>query len=177
MSRIGYYRYKISDVIEGKQSVQFFINGALTKTCNIIGKQFCPDFRLLKYLDSSGQYRFFPFNGHWQQTDKPTLIGKVNNFVTSILDSQASQKNIGYTNERKLSFTAERVSQDELDKLTDLFVSPRVYLHVGTGINDEVSDWVLVSVSGDGIGRPKKNNFKKFVIEVTLPEQYAITKV
>jgi len=177
MSKVGYYRYKISDVIEGRQEVKFFINGAMAKTCTVIGKTFCPEFRLLKYLDSNGQFRFFPFNNNWQQTDKPTLIGKTNSFVTSILNSQASQKNIGYTNERKLSFTAGNVSQDELNKLTDLFVSPRVYLHVGIGINDEVSDWVLVSVTGDGIGRPKKNNFKKFVVEVTLPEYYAITKV
>ena len=177
MSQVGYYRYKVSDAIEGEQTVKFFKNGALLKTCTIVAKRFCLNYRLVKYLDSTGQYRFFPFNDRWQQTDKPTLIGKVNKFVTSILDSQSDTSNIGYKNERRLSLIAEKVSLDELTKLTDIFVSPRVYLYVGSHGMDRVQDWVQVSISGDGIGKPRKNNFKKFQIDVILPEYYAITKI
>jgi hypothetical protein len=177
MSSVGYYRYKFSDVSEGSQEVTFYKNGALAKTCTIIGKSFCTGFKLLKYLDKDGQYRFFPFNNFWQQSNKPKLIGSVNNFVTSIVDSQTSKKNIGYKNDRTLTMTSENVSLDELEKLEDIYFSPRVYLYTGNGSNDRLQDWVLVSVSGDGIGRPKKNQFKKVVINVILPEHYAITKI
>jgi len=119
MSQVGYYRYKLSDAVEGDQQVQFFINGALVKTCTVKALKFCDGYRLLKYLDSEGKYRFYPFNKNWQQTDKPTLIGRVNNFVTSIIDSQSDKRNIGYNNERKLSLTATHVSLEELEKLSD----------------------------------------------------------
>lgn len=177
MSSIGYYRYKLSDPVKGEQTIKFFVNGALAKTCTIIGKKFCTQFRILKYLNKDGQYRFFPFNQFWQQANRPTLIGKVNKFVTSIIDSQASTLNIGYKNERKITLVAEMVSLDELEKLEDIYSSPRVYLYVGIGSTDNMEDWILVSVTGDGIGKPKKANFKKVSIEVTLPEQYAITKI
>jgi hypothetical protein len=177
MSNIGYYRYKVSDAIEGEQTVKFFKSGALLKTCTIIAKKFCLNYRLIKYLDSNGQYRFFPFNNRWQQTDKPTLIGKVNKFVTSILDSQSEAANIGYKNERRISLVAEQVSLEELEKLQDIFVSPRVYLYVGQHGYDRIQDWIQVSITGDGIGRPRKTNFKKFAIDVILPEYYAITKI
>lgn len=177
MSQVGYYRYKVSDAIEGEQTVKFFKNGALLKTCTIVAKKFCLNYRLVKYLDSTGQYRFFPFNNRWQQTDKPNLIGKVNKFVTSILDSQSDTANIGYKNERRISLVAEQVSLEELEKLQDIFVSPRVYLYVGSHGMDRVQDWIQVSITSDGISRPRKANFKKVTIEVILPEYYAITKV
>lgn len=177
MSNVGYYRYKLSDSIEGEQTIKFFKNGALAKTCTIVGKQFCLGFQLLKYINKNGQYRFFPFNKYWQRSNKPALIGKVNNFVTSILDSQTDKKNIGYITERKITLVSESVSLSELEILEDIYYSPRVYLYTGNGTNDNLQDWILVSISGDGIGRPKKANFKKVTLEVTLPEHYAITKV
>jgi hypothetical protein len=175
MSQIGYYRYKISDSFEGTQTVNFFKNGALAHTATIEARKFCTNYKLLKYLDSSGRYRFFPFNDKWLQVDKPTQIGSSNNFITSILNSQAAQKNIGYRNERRLTLVAESVSQAELDKLTDIFISPRIYLMIGD--TDILQNWILVTVSGDGVGRPKKNNFKKVLLEITLPEYYAVTKI
>lgn len=177
MSKVGYYRYKISNPIEGEQTVKFFKNGSLVKTCTIIAKPACLNSKLIKYLDSKGQYRFFPFNNMWQQVDKPTLIGKVNKFVTSILDSQSDSANIGYKNERGLSLVSEHVSLEELEKLTDIFVSPRVYLYVGNYSYDRIRDWIQVSILSDGIGRPRKNNFKKISIDIILPEYYAVTKI
>lgn len=177
MSNIGYYRYKVSDALEGTQTVQFFINGGLAKTCIINARKWCDQFKLVKYLNKNGQYRFFAFNNKWQQSDKPTLIGKSNQFITSIFDSQSNYRNIGYKNERKLSLTAETVSLSELETLSDIFISPRVYLYVGNGINDKTEDWVLVTATSDGIGRPKSKQFKKFTLELTLPEYYAITKI
>lgn len=174
MSKVGYYRYKLDDTVEGTTTVSIFISGALALTANVITKKFCDGFRLVKYLDKSGKYRVYPFNANWEQKNTPTQIGTTNKFVTSILSDQSNTKNIGYKNTRKLSLTAGNVSSDELAVLEDLYYSPRVYLYVGTGTNDNPKDWVLVTITGDGIGRMKKNNFKKVNIEITLPEHYSI---
>lgn len=177
MSEIGYYRYKVSDATEGETFVNWFKNGALAKVCTIIARPFCSDFRLIKYLNKDGQYLFFPFNKYWQQSNKPTLIGKVNTFVASIATAQSSERNIGYKNDKKITLTAEMVSLEELERLEDIYTSPRVYMYIGNGSTDRVQDWILVTVSGDGIGKPKKQNFKKVTIDITLPEQYAVTKI
>jgi hypothetical protein len=81
MSQIGYYRYKFSDVIEGEQYVELYINGSKKKTCTVIGLPVCTGFKILKYLNKDGQYLFYPFNQYWQQQDAPKLIGKTNIFV------------------------------------------------------------------------------------------------
>jgi hypothetical protein len=177
MSEVGYYRYKVTPKEAGVSAVKLYINGSLASTATIVARRFCDEFRILKYLDSSGRYRFFPFNDRWQSTDKPKSKGEVNNFVTSILTSQGDAKQIGYNNERTLSLTAGNVSNDELEKLSDIYTSPRVYLYVGDGIHDRIQDWIMVTVTGDGIGRRKYSRFGKVTLEVKLPEYYAITKV
>jgi hypothetical protein len=177
MSEVGYYRYKVKPTAEGSSAVKLYINGTLASTATVVAKEFCPGFMILKYIDSSGRYRFFPFNDKWQRTDKPKSIGEVNKFITSILDSQADAEQIGYKNDRTISLTAGRVSVDDLEKLSDIYTSPRVYLYVGSGSNDRIQDWIQVTVSGDGVGRRRNNKFSKVSIDVKLPEYYAITKV
>jgi len=176
MSDIGYHRIKIIPSAVGTTTVKFYINGALVSTATVVTREFCTDFKLLKFQDSAGRYRFFPFNNKWQRTDKPSMIGEVNNFITSILTGQTDAKSIGYKNDRTITLTAGNVSEDELDKLSDIYTSPRVYLYVGDGSYDRDQDWVLVTVSGDGVGR-KRNKFSKVTIDVKLPEYYAVTKV
>lgn len=175
MSKIGYYRYKVIPKVAGSIAVKLYINGSLASTATVIARDFAVGFRILKYLDSSGRYRFFAFNDRWQSKDKPTSKGEVNSFVTSILTAQTSAKQIGYKNERTITLAASTVSADELNRLSDIFTSPRVYLYVGGGSNDRVQDWVLVAVSGDGVNRRKNSNFGKVTIDVKLPEYYAIT--
>jgi hypothetical protein len=176
MSEIGYHRVKVVPTAAGTTTVRFYINGSLAKTATIIAREFCTNFKILKYLDRNGQYRFFAFNDRWQQTDKPKLKGEINTFITSLLTSQTDAETIGYDNDRTLSLVAASVSDDELEKLSDIFTSPMVYLYVGTGTNDRIQDWVQVTVSGDGIGRRRKVKFGKVSIEVKLPKFYAITK-
>lgn len=174
MSNIGYYRYKISDLKEGTSTLDFYVNGAKAMTATINTRKFCDGFKLLKYLDKSGKYRFFPFNQMWQLTDTPSEIGTINKFVTSILTSQSSTRSLGNKNTRKISLTAGNVSREELEILQDIYTSPAVYLYLSDGTSDEDKDWVFVKVSGDGIGRHKKNEFKKVNIDITLPEHYSI---
>lgn len=176
MSEIGYYRYKLTPSAQGITTVKLYINGSLASTATVITKEFCAGFKILKYLDASGRYRFFPFNDKWQQKDNTRQIGSVNNFITSILTSQTDGKNIGYRNERILSLVAGHVCDDELDKLADIFTSPRVYLYVGDGTYDRARDWVIVTLSGDGISRRRKDKFGKVSVEVKLPEHYSINQ-
>ena len=63
MSKIGYYKYKTICPANGEsKEVKFYFNGLLEKTCTVKGREFCNEFKILKYLDKDGQYRFYPFN-------------------------------------------------------------------------------------------------------------------
>lgn len=177
MSSVGYYRYKVVPSAEGESTVKFYINGSLASTATVVAKKFCGNFKILKYLDSSGRYRFFPFNDRWQQKDSPKSIGSINKFVESIESSKTDSLNIGYNGKRVISMVAEKVSTDELSKLSDIFFSPRVYLYVGAGSSDNENDWILVQVSGDGIGRRKNRNYGNVTLEIELPSYNAITSV
>lgn len=173
MSNIGYYRYKISSLKEGLNTVTFYKNGAAIKTVSVRTINFCEGFKLLKYLDSSGRYRVYPFNNRWQMVDKPTSLGNVNKLIKSISYSQSSSSNIGYKNVRTISMIADNVPVEELPILSDLLVSPKVYLYIGNGLTDEVSDWIEVMVKGDA-NTPRNRNIKKITVDVDLPEYYTI---
>lgn len=173
MSEIGYYRIKIKPTEVGSQNVDLYINGALSATATIITKDFCEG-KILKYIDSSGRYRIFSFNKFWQRSNKPQKIGSVDSYFASITTGQTDSKNIGYKNTQSISLAADTITNDELDLLEELLVSPRIYYYIGlTG--DTNQDWVLVDVSGDGITRRRKNNFGKVNLTITLPKYYSIT--
>ena len=175
MSQIGFYRYKIEQALAVPEEVKFFVNGILTSTATIIPRINCGGQKLIKYLDSSGRYRVFSFNNYWQQSNKPKEIGTINVFYPSLTFGQSESKSIGYTNTKTLTLSAENVSDEELEILEDIYSSPRVYLYVGRTGGDTLPDWILVSVSGDGIGRRKKKLFGKVTITVDLPKQYCIS--
>lgn len=170
--KTGYYRYKISDLPVGTHNFNWYINGQIAGVSTVIIREFCNNYKYLKYLDNNGIYRMFSFNNKWEQVDTPTLIGKTNRIITSLKNSQANTLNIGYKNKRTINIVAENVNTDELLKLTDIFTSPRVYLNLGTETKE---DWVLVTLTGDGIGRRRKNEFGKFIATIELPEHYSIT--
>jgi hypothetical protein len=172
MSTVGYYRYKIKPT--ESQEVSIYVNGVLTSTKSVVVKDVCSGFRLLKYIDRDSQYRFYPFNKFWESDDKPKLIGKSNKIIENILNSQASENNIGYKNKRTVSLVAESVSQEELTTLSDIYTSPRVYLYIGSG-TDLAQDWLEVDIKGDNKNRLRKRKFTKVEIEVTLPEWYSIS--
>jgi hypothetical protein len=177
MSQVGYYRYKFTPTSAGEQDIKIYINGALVATHTVIVRDFCTNYKILKYLDRSGRYRFFAFNDKWQLKNTPTTKGTIENFVTSIVDNQSSDKQIGYTNKRIISLTAGNVSSDELEKLFEIYSSPRVYLYTGSGLSDKIEDWIQVTVTGDGINRRRKEKFAKVNIDVTLPETFEISMI
>ena len=178
MSSIGYYRYKLDNLSEGTSTLSFYVNGALVVTHSIITKPYCTGEKLIKYLDKNGQYRFYPFNKYFEERIDAKLIGKSNEFITSILTAQASEKNIGYKSTKTLSLIATGVSSDELVMLSELYDSPRVYLYIGDGTSDEAKDWLLVTiVKNDGLVKRRKANFGQFSIDVELPEHYTISMV
>lgn len=169
----NYYRLKVNDL--DVDTTYQLKNGATVLATKVVRvKPFCTGSQYLKYLDRNGQYRFFPFNNRYQTKDTPKLIGKINQLVTNIYSDQGDSKNVGYTNERKMTLVADDVDADELDILSDIWNSPRVYLQVGTG--DTAADWVRVTVSAsDATTRRRKGNSGKVEITVTLPEWYNIT--
>lgn len=169
----GYYRLKVDD-LDADTTYQMKNGATVLATKTVRVKPFCTNYRYLKYLNRYGQYRFYPFNSRWQTKDTPKLIGKIGQLVTSIYSDQGETKNIGYTNERKITMVADDVLNDELDLLSDIYTSPRVYLQVGTG--DTAADWVRVTVqSSNNMVRQRKGTTSKVELTVTLPEWYNIT--
>jgi len=169
--RVGYYRYKISDLQPGVHTYTWYVNDVVAGTAKVIVRDMCDEYKYIKFLDSNGFYRFFTFNDRWEEKDSPSKIGSTNNLITSLKDSLSNSYNVGYKNDRSLTLTAHNVSEEELNVISDMYTSPRVYLNVGP----DKEDWVLVTLSGDGIGRRKMNKFGKISITITLPETYSIT--
>lgn len=167
-SAVGYYRLMVSSLtVDTVFSLMDGLTELASKTVRV--KPFCTNSRYLKYLDRNGQYRFFPFNEFWQAKDTPKLIGKTNRLITSILLDSGSHYNVGYTNERKLTLVADDVTADELDLLSDIYTSPRVYLLQDT-------KWISVEVTAsEALVRRKKGASSKIELTVTLPEWYNIT--
>lgn len=173
MSKIGFYRYKIENATD--QDVTLFINGVVSAIHNVKTVPVCSGYKTVKFLDRNGQYRFYSFVAEHGIKDKPKEIGKVNELITSLLTNQTDRKSAGYTNERTITLRASLVSADELEILSDIYTSPRVYYYVGDGTTDDSKDWVLVSVTGDGVNRRDKKKFGKVEITLTLPTFNTIT--
>lgn len=167
MSKIGLYRYKLENATN--QVVTLFVNGLAAATHTVIAKPVCTGYRQLKFIDRNGQYRFYPFLSEYNISDKPKEIGSTNEFISSLLTSQSDTKSIGSTNSRTLILRAQNVSSAELEILSDIYTSPRIYLYVGSGLTDDPQDWILVTATGDGINRRDKRKFGKVEIVVTLP--------
>lgn len=171
----GWYRVKLTPKKIGESSYTWYVNGVPALTCKIIANSVCSDSKLIKFLDKNGKYRFRSFLPNWKRTNTPTLIGYVENFVTSLKSSQSRTNVIGYTNKRKISLTAEHITDYELEILEDMYISPCVYLYVGNDFSTDLdSDWVKVKLTGDGIGRSSSKGLHKISVEIELPETYTI---
>lgn len=173
MSRIGFYRYKLDNATS--QDVTLYVNGVVSKVKKVVAKEVCTGYKLLKFLDRNGQYRFYPFAAEHGIKDTPKQIGEVNEIITSLLTSQSDKKNVGYTNDRTMTLRAAGVSASELEILSDIYTSPRVFLFVGTGSTDDMKDWVQVTAKGDNINKREKRNFGRVEITITLPKHNVIT--
>ena len=173
MSVIGFYRYKVKP--NTNQDVNLYINGILSGTKTIEIKDFCEGSKRIKFLNKDGQYRFVVFNKYYEINDKPKEIGKVNNIITSLLSSQTAEKSVGYKNERKLDLVSESISQDELNVFKDLWTSPRVYLYIGDGLTDEISDWVEVTIqTKNPITKIPKGSYTDIKLSAILPKHYSV---
>ena len=171
----GFVRYKVSDLPEGTNAITFYKDGVASAVATVHTKRFCDNYKLIKYLNKKGQYRFFPFTNFYEDKSKVTKIGSVNKFIESIRASQSNIRSVGYTSERALSLVAEDVTSEQLEILNDLFTSPVAYLYVGNGTTDLSTDWIIVEVAGDGLNKRRKLNTGKVSIELKYPEQYSIT--
>lgn len=175
MSFIGYYRYKTL-AAEGK-TIQLYVNGAPGPVVTIKAPLDCCDGgRVLKFLDSKGQFRFWAFNEYYEVRDRPSQIGSTNDFITNILSDASNSRNVGYRNDRTLELVTE-VTEEQLPYFTDLYTSPKVYLYIGESNSDNEKDWLEVEVSGDNIVRRRKAASGKINVSVVLPEWFTIKLV
>ena len=174
MSEIGYYRYKTT--ADSEKIVNFLVNYTIVATKNVIPISICTGELILKYLDKTGQYRFYPFNKYYRTSDEPEQIGTANKFITNILSDQTDKQNIGFRNTRKIELTTD-VPENQLEKLYDIYTSPRVYLYTGSGSSDTAEDWLEVNqIVNDPVVRRRKRKNGRIDITIELPENYCITK-
>jgi hypothetical protein len=175
MSEIGYYRYKTTADVD--KEIYFSVDGTIISKKYVKTVDTCTGDLIIKYLDKNGQYRFYPFNKYYRTSDEPELIGTANKFITDILSDQTDKQNIGFRNNRKIEITAD-VPNDELEKLKDIFTSPRVYMYIGSGTSDAAKDWLEVDqIAENPIIRRRKRNTGRIDLTITLPENYSITMV
>lgn len=136
---------------------------------------YCEGDIILKYLDRNGMYRFYRFTKNYERTVDADEIGSVEHTFTSLSTGQGYQKSIGNKSVDKIKARAEKVPAEDLNILKDLYTSPRVYFHLGEAGTDNLSNWVLVKVKGDGIAKLPKRNFINVEIEIELPANNEIT--
>ncbi len=136
---------------------------------------YCEGDIILKYLDRNGMYRFYRFTKNYERTVDTDEIGSVEHTFTSLSTGQGYQKSIGNKSVDKIKARAEKVPVEDLNILKDLYTSPRAYFHLGEAGTDNLSNWVLVKVKGDGIAKLPKRNFVNVEIEIELPANNEIT--
>ena len=173
MSKIGFYRWKIENATT--QDVTLYVNNVPRSTKKVVALPVCSGFKMLRWLDKNGQFRFYPFVAEYGIKDKPKQIGDVNNLIGSLLSSTSDKRNVGYTNDRTVTLRAQQVGAKELELLSEVYTSPRVALYVGDMSTFDDTDWVEVTVTGDGIVKREKRKFGLVELTVTLPETYNIT--
>ena len=72
--------------------------------------------------------------------------------------------------------TLFQLPADELEKLSDIYTSPQVFLYIGDGSTDVDSDWLQVTVENSGgLVRAKKDNFSEVILDLILPEHFTIS--
>lgn len=136
---------------------------------------YCEGDIILKYLDRNGMYRFYRFTKNYERTVDTKEIGAIEHSFASLSTGQGYQKSIGNKSADKIKARAEKVPVEDLNILKDIYTSPRVYFHLGAVGHDNLSDWVLVKVKGDGIAKLPKRNFIDVEIEIELPANNEIT--
>ena len=175
MSQVGFYRYKTTADVA--KSINLTINFVNVASKEIVPIDVCTGDLILKYLDRNGQYRFHPFNKYYETKDQPEKIGSVDKFLTSILTDQGNTSNVGYNNTRTISATTEATAA-QLEKLKDIYASPRVYLYIGAGITDLAYDWLEVEIKTfSPVVRRRRANTGDINLNIILPEHYTIKMI
>lgn len=173
----SFYRKTFTNLAAGEVVTTYTYNGTqqATKTITVKPRP-CGDFKVLKYLNRNGQYCIYPFEKYVQITNAPEKIGTTNELFASIL-TDTNSRNVGYKNTREMVLNAYNVPKAEIELLSDLTNSPRVYLYVGVAPSNTASDWVLIEdiKSSDNIVRHAKKEFSDISFTITLPEWFNIT--
>lgn len=166
----GYYRYKV--LSNSNKTITINVNGIPDASMNVVSIDTCNAY-IVKYLDSNGQYRFYPFNEYAYKYDQPEEIGYIDKFITNILNDQSNRKSVGFRNNRTIELVAD-VPTEHLELIKDLYTSPRVYLYIGD--IDNAQGWLEVKQEvSEPLILPRKKKVVSVNLILTLPETYQIT--
>ena len=67
----------------GEHEIKFKIGSTVYATHNVIVERDC-NYKILKYIDKNGQYRFQEFNRYSKERTNPSLLGKTNEFIINL---------------------------------------------------------------------------------------------
>jgi hypothetical protein len=142
----------------------------------LIKRKICSDDLVIKYLDRNGMYCFYNLQKYYSTNEDSVKIGEVNNVIqTSLKNAQATDLNVGYKSNRKISAVAE-VENDFLQYFSDIYSSPRVYLQINKTEPETDGNWLQIGIrSGEGLVRASKGNKTVVQLTIELPTQYNIT--
>ena len=168
----GYHRYK---QIFSADTVVTCLQDSIpigSKTVKVI--DFCDGGKVIKYLNSTGQYRFYAFEKYINLTGRTKTIGKVNKFVTNIHTDNSATSIVGRKNAQQMALSVN-VPSEHLEILSDMFTSPVVSLYVGDGVSDVSSDWIEVEIKSNTHDVIiSKLNSKPLTLIIELPTYYTV---
>lgn len=171
----GLVRAKVNGLTLGINNVEFYRDAVYTATHLIECREFCSGQKLIKYMDRNGMFRFYAFNQYYQEKINAKELGRTSKLITNILSDQTNSLSIGKNVDKFIDLTADATSSDLL-LLEDLFVSPLIFMYIGSG-NDTAADWIVLKIAdGDFITRIKKGNTTKVNLTFEYPEQYSIKR-
>lgn len=134
----------------------------------VIVEDSCADDIQIKWLGAKGIYKHGIFSKYI--TEKQTSIEgiKIEVYNYSLSTAKAISSLISKSNQRTLILKKKTVQRSIFELYLDLAKSPKVYLNLGSQIEDI---WVEVTVKWNPVLSTKKE-FQDITIEVELPEDF-----
>lgn len=131
----------------------------------------------VKWLNQYGGYNYWLFNEQHQEVLNHASKGIINNDFTSLDNTTSPFKSLGRNSESEMVVRSEHLNQNDIDLLSGITQSPKVYLFTGVIYSAaDDNDWVEVNVKNSNILlRDFKGNIPDVELTLELPKNYSIS--
>jgi len=124
-----------------------------------------------------GGWNYWLFNSYEKIQKNISNRGVINNDFYNIEDTVSQFKSLGKTAVDTYTVLADFITNDDVDLLKGILISPKVYLFTGTRFSrNTFNDWIEIQINNrQQIIKNAKEKNNEFLIEFTMPEDYTIT--